>query len=232
MAVGRRIASGPLCANGRGCDGGVRAASGGFVAGCVAVGVAVGGSVRGGLRGVCGVQVCADRVRDCRGVRVVQRAAAPAVSGGQRGDGQSLLDESGDVLYCLGDQGTVPPPLLVLLRLPRPLPVPVLLPVARLSQFQLPTGRGFRGGALPFAEGSVGHGCVERAGPHASHRFVGWYLGLFGLTGSYVVVVTAPHGFGRVVGCEKAWRQRRRCGVAEVKPLCDAGDNFLSLLQQ
>lgn len=45
MAFGPWIASGPVCANGRGCDGGARAASVRFVAGYVAVGVAVGGSV-------------------------------------------------------------------------------------------------------------------------------------------------------------------------------------------
>lgn len=183
---------------------------------------------------MCGVQVRADRVRDCCCVRVVQRAAAPAVSGGQRGDGQPLLDEPSDVLHRLGDQGTVSPPLLVSLplRLPLPLSIPVLLSVACLGQLQFPTGCRFGGGALPFAEGSVSYGRVERAGPHAPHRFIGWYLGLFGLAGSYVVMVTAPHGFGRVVGCKKAWRERWCCGVAEVKPLCDTGDNFLSFLQQ
>lgn len=183
---------------------------------------------------MCGVRVCANRVCDCCCVCVVQRAATPAVSGGQRGDRQSLLDESSNVLYCLGDQGAVSPPLPVflLLFLALPLSVPLLLCVSRLSHLQLPAGCRFRGRALPFAERSVSHRCVEGAGPHTSHRLIGWYLGLFGLTGSYVIMVTAPHGFGRVVRSKKAGREWRCCGVAEVEPLCDAGDNFLSLLQQ
>lgn len=169
-------------------------------------------------------------------MRVVQWAAAPAVSGGQRGDRQSLLDESSNVLHCLGDQGAVSPPLLVFLLLflflSLPLSIPILLSVSFLSHFQLPTGCRFRGGALPFAERSVSYGGIEGARPHTSHRFVGRYLRLFGLTGSYVVMVTAPHGFGRVVRGKKAGREWRRCGVTEVEPLCDTGDNFLSFLQQ
>ncbi len=171
---------------------------------------------------------------DCCCVRVVKGAAAPAVPGGQRGDRQSLLDESSNVLYCLGDQGAVSPPLLVflLLFLSLLLSVPHLLSVSCLSHFQLPAGCRFRGGALPFAERSVSHGRVEGALPHTSHGLIRRYLGLFGLTGSYVVMVTAPHGFGRVVRSKKAGGEWRCCGVAEVEPLCDAGYNFLSLLQQ
>lgn len=181
---------------------------------------------------MCGVRVCADRVCDCRCVRLVQRAAAPPVPRGQRGDRQSLLDESSNVLYCLGDQGAVSPSLLVFLLLFLSLPIPLLLSVSCLSHFQLPAGCRFRGGALLFAERSVSHGCVEGAGPHTSHRLIGRYLWLFGLTGSYVVMVTAPHGFGWVVRRKKAGGEWRCCGVAEVEPLCDAGNNFLSLLQQ
>lgn len=167
-------------------------------------------------------------------VRVVQGAAAPAVPGGQRGDRQSLLDKSSNVLYCLGDQGAVSTPLFVLLLLflSLPLSIPRLLPASCLSQFQLPAGCRFRGGALPFDKRSISHRCVEGALPHTSHGLIGRYLGLFGLTGSYVVMVTAPHGFGRVVRSKKAGREWRCCGVAEVEPLCDAGYNFLSLMQQ
>lgn len=45
MAFGPWIDSGLVCANGRVCNSGVRAASMRFVAGYVAIGVAVGGSV-------------------------------------------------------------------------------------------------------------------------------------------------------------------------------------------
>lgn len=45
MAFGPRIDMGLVCANGRMCGGGVRAASMRFVARYVAVGVTVGGSV-------------------------------------------------------------------------------------------------------------------------------------------------------------------------------------------
>lgn len=65
-----------------------------------------------------------------------------------------------------------------------------------------------------------------------SHRLIGRYLRLFGLTGSYIIMVTAPHGFGRVVRSKKAGRKWGCCGVTKVEPLCNTGNNFLSLLQQ
>lgn len=144
MAFGPRTDSGLVCANGRVCGSGVRAASVRFVAGYVAVGEAVGGSV-GGLWDVCGVRVCADRVCDCRCVCVMQRAAAPAVPGGQRGHSQSLLDESGNVMYCLGNQGAVPRPLFFFLLFSLPPSIPLLLYVSCLSHFQLPAGCRLRG---------------------------------------------------------------------------------------
>lgn len=65
-----------------------------------------------------------------------------------------------------------------------------------------------------------------------SNKLIGRGLRLFGLTGSNVVIIAAPRGFGRVVGGKQAgWEWW--CGwIAEVKPLRDAGDHFLPLLQQ
>lgn len=116
MAFGTPINLGVVCANRRVCGSGVRAASVRFVARYVAVGVAVGGSVWG-MWDVCGVRVCADCVCHCCCVSMVQRAAASAVPGGQRGDRQSLLDEPSNVLNCLGNQRAVCIPLPVFLLL-------------------------------------------------------------------------------------------------------------------
>lgn len=112
---------GLVCANGRMRDRGVRVSSVGLVAGHVAVCVAVGGSGRASLRRVRGVYVCAHSVCDCRRVCVVQRAAAPAVCGGERGGRQSLLDKSGDVLDCLCDQRALSVPFLFFVTLPFPI---------------------------------------------------------------------------------------------------------------
>lgn len=196
MAFGPRFAPGLVCANECECGGGANATSVGFMA---AGRVAVGGIVRGSWVARDG-RVCADRVCDCCCVRVVQKAAAAAGPRGQRRDGQSLLDESSDVLHCLRDQGAFALPVLFLLLLL----LFLILCVTRLGHSQLPACCRFRGGALPFAKRGVGHGRVEVAGPHTSHGLVGRYLRLFGLTGSYVVGVTAPHGFGGVVRSEKA----------------------------
>lgn len=141
---------------------------------------------------------------DCCRVHLVQWAAAPAMSGGQRRDRESLLDESSNVLYCLGNQRAVSPPLIIFLlfSLSLFLSIPILLAFSCLSHFQFPTGCRFRGGALLFAKRSISYGCIEGAWPYTSYRFIGWYLRIFGLTGSYVIMVTTPHGFGRVVRSE------------------------------
>lgn len=162
-----------------------------------------------------------------RCAHVLQGAAAPAVPGGQRGDRQSLLDESCNVLHCLGNEGAVSVFLSV-----RLVSFPFLLPVPHLVHFQLPAGCGFRRGRLPFDEIGFSHRRVERAGPPTSHRLVRGYFRFFGLTGSCVVMVAAPHGFGRVVRCKQAGREWWGCWVTEVEPLCNSSNNFLSLLQQ
>lgn len=166
---------------------------------------------------------------DCGRVDVVQRAGAPAVPGGQRWDRQPLLNEPGDVLHCLGDEGAVPVLLPVSVR---QVSVPLLCFVDCLRHSQLPAGGGFRGGAFPFDKTGVRHRGAEQGRLHTPHRLIGEHLGFFGLTGSFVVMVIAPHGFVRVVGGKQAggkWGSRR---VAEVEPLCNSSYNFLSLLQQ
>lgn len=159
-------------------------------------------------------------------VCVVHRAAA--AYGGEGGDRQSLLDQSADVLYCLGDQGALSLPFLLCLTWPHPLSATTIT-ISFLHHFQLSAGCGFRGAALPLAEGRVSYGGTS---PLTASRLIGGRLRLFGLTGSNIVMVTAPRDFGRAVRIEKAKRERGCCGITKVKPLCDSGDNFLSLLQQ
>lgn len=65
-----------------------------------------------------------------------------------------------------------------------------------------------------------------------SNKLVGRALRLFGLPGSNVVIVAAPRGFGRVIGGKQARWERWCSWITEVKPLRDAGNHFLSLLQQ
>lgn len=110
---------------------------------------------------MCGVGVCADCVCDRGCVHVVQRAAAPAVPGGQRWDRQPLLDEPGNVLHCLGDEGAVSIPFLLLQSGPLLLSIPLLLSVSHLGHPQLPAGGRFRGRAFSFGK-SFSHRCVER----------------------------------------------------------------------
>lgn len=197
----------------------MRAISLRFVAGYMAVGAAI--------AGWWGVRVRAHGVCDCGRVHmVVQWASAAAVPGGQRRDGQPLLDEPGDVLHRLGNERAVP---IVLLISVRHFPVPLLC----LCHPQFPAGGGFRGGALPLDKARcLCHRGAKRRGLSASHRLVRARLKFFGLTGGFVVVVAAPHGFVRAVGAEQAWGKWRCRRVAEVEPLCDSSYDFLSLLQQ
>lgn len=160
----------------------------------------------------------------CNGccVCVVHRAAAPAVHGRQGGGRQSLLDQSGDVLYCLGEQRALSIPFL--LRLTAPQPSAAHLAISFLHHLELSAGWGF-----PLSKARLSYGCTL---PLTAPRLIGGRLRLFGLTGGNIVMVTAPRDFGRAVRIEKAKRERGCCGVTKVKPLCDPGDNFLSLLQQ
>lgn len=111
---------------------------------------------------MCGVGVCADCVCDCGCVHLVQRAAASAVPRGQRWDRQPLLDEPGNVLHCLCNEGAVSVPFLLLFQSgPLLLSISLLLSVSRLCHLQLPAGCWFRGQAFSFGK-CFSHRCVER----------------------------------------------------------------------
>lgn len=162
---------------------------------------------------------------------------------GQRGDRQSVLNQSGNVLNSMGQETTVSLSLSVsqclsvslCLQVSQCLPdsvsVSQCLSISVLWESQSAAGNRFWGQRLPDNSRCIANGRVERGGRGVlSRRSSLW---LFGLAERGVVKVTATdRSLGGGVGGEEGRGEMGGGRVAEVEALSDSGDDFLSLLEQ